>query len=205
MKNAVRRITDNACRRVWTFNYMNANERRRTHARTQTYGHGCRRMGTDADVWARTQHAHARTQMYGHGCRRMGTDADVWARMQHAHARTQMYGHGRRRTCTNAHVWARTQTYMHERTRMGTDADVHARTRTDTDVLWDLSAIARSTRGCAVMASFSPVIWYQPRPTFDLARYRFLLISFSFSFSATCTLYSIHIFLFSFLPNIRPC
>ena len=107
----------------------------------------------------------------------MGTDADVWAR-------TQTYGHGRRRTCTNAHVWARTQTYMHERTRMGTDADVHARTRTDADVLWDLSAIARSTRGRAVKASFSPVIWYQPRPTFDLARYRFLLISFSFSFSA---------------------
>ena len=46
----------------------------------------------------------------------MGTDADI-----------------------HAHVWARTQTYMHERTRMGTDADVHARTRTDADVLWDLS------------------------------------------------------------------
>ena len=29
--------------------------------------------------------------------------------------------------------------YMHERTRMGTNADVHARTRTDVDVLWDLS------------------------------------------------------------------
>ena len=40
---------------------------------------------------------------------------------------------------TDADVWARMQTYMHERTRMGTDADVHARTRTDADVLWDLS------------------------------------------------------------------
>ena len=89
---------------------------------------------------------------------------------------------------TDADVWARTQMYMHERTRMGSDADVHARTRTDADILWDLSAIALSTRGRAVKASFSPVIWYQPRPTFDLARYRFLLISFSFSFSATCTL-----------------
>ena len=163
MKNASRCITDNACRRVWTFNYMNANERRRTHT------HERRRMGTDADVWARTQtYGHGRST-HTHGRRCMGTDADV-------HARTHTYGHGRRRTCMNAHVWARTQTYMlymHERTRMGTDADVHARTRTDADVLWDLSAIARSTRGRAVMASFSPVIWYQPRPTFDLARYRF--------------------------------
>ena len=165
MKNASRRITDNACRRVWTFNYMKANERRRTHT------HERRRKGTNADV----------------------------------HARTHTYGHGSRRTCMNAHLWARTQTYMNEHGCMGTDADVHPHTRTDADILWDLSAIARSTRGRAVMASFSPVIWYQPRPTFDLARYRFLLISFSFSFSATCTLYSIHIFLFSFLPNIRPC
>ena len=69
-KNASRRIADNACKRVWTFNYMNANERRRTH----THERG--RKGMVADIWARTQtYMHERT--------RMGTDADV-----HAHTRT---------------------------------------------------------------------------------------------------------------------
>ena len=48
-KNASRRIADNACRRVWTFNYMNANERRRTHT------HERRRKGTDADARMQTQ------------------------------------------------------------------------------------------------------------------------------------------------------
>ena len=66
-----------------------------------------------------------RTHMHERRCK--GTDADV-------------------RMGTDADVWARTQTYMHERTRMGTDADVHARTRTDADVLWDLSEMDAHAR-----------------------------------------------------------
>ena len=64
---------------------------------------------------------------------------------------------------------------------------------------------ARSTRGRAVKASFSPVDLVISRGQLStlLDTVFHVLISFSFSFSAT--LYSNHIFLFSFLPNIRPC
>ena len=122
MKNASRSITDNACRRVWTFNFMNANECRRMHtherrrkstdadiwARTQTYGHGRRRTCTNAHVWART-YMHERT--------RMGTDADV-------HARMHTYGHGRRRTCTYEDGRGRIMGFKR--------TDAHARERTHT-------------------------------------------------------------------------
>ena len=56
-KNASRRIADNACRHVRTFNYMNANELRctqksgRTHRRTG--GHAGARTQTQASDGAR--------------------------------------------------------------------------------------------------------------------------------------------------------
>ena len=61
---------------------------------------------------------------------------------------------------------------------------------------------ARSTRGHAVKASFSPVdLVYISRGQLStlLDTVFHVLISFS------ATLYSNHTFLFSFLPNIRPC